>query len=488
MKKISAIVKDKTILELAEDANKGDLIDLIELVEVDTSYLEEIIESGKDKVYEKKIEEVKKVLEANNNLKIATLNNELKLVKEQKESELKLKEEEVSKKYNETIVKLQNEMATMLATKKSEIESLNSKKLIEIAKINNENLVKYSSLEQKYNMLQENFNNEILKQKMELELTYTKKTSELESSYKSQLQNKDSLIEKQKLESKNDLDKALHEQKDKYDQELKKKEEIINNLERAKARLNVKQTGEDLEAWCDNEVKSYMQNGLFNCTWEKDNKVIKDDGEGQGSKADFIFNIYASEKHEENELLASICLDMKDENPNSKNKKHNADYYFALDNNRNKKNCKYAVLVSNLEMDKPNELPIFKVNKYEDMYVVRPAYLMVFLNMITSLTTRFKNLITSKEGEKIELKTKLEIIEEFDSIKNTYLDKPLEALAKCLNNINKNSEDIKKACKNIDEENDKIKRNYINQIADKINKFEVKLSRNVLKKMNDLNE
>ena len=44
MKKINVIVKEKTILELAEDAYKGDIIDLKELVQVDTSYIDSIIE------------------------------------------------------------------------------------------------------------------------------------------------------------------------------------------------------------------------------------------------------------------------------------------------------------------------------------------------------------------------------------------------------------------------------------------------------------
>ena len=52
--------------------------------------------------------------------------------------------------------------------------------------------------------------------------------------------------------------------------------------------------------------------------------------------------------YNENELLASVCLDMKDENPDSKNKLKNSDHYSALDKNRNKKGCKYAVLVSTL--------------------------------------------------------------------------------------------------------------------------------------------
>ncbi len=55
-----------------------------------------------------------------------------------------------------------------------------------------------------------------------------------------------------------------------------------------------------------------MQNGLFNCTWEKDNKVIRDENETKGSKADYIFKVYASEAHLDNELLASVCMDIAD--------------------------------------------------------------------------------------------------------------------------------------------------------------------------------
>ena len=252
-----------------------------------------------------------------------------------------------------------------------------------------------------------------------------------------------------------------------------------------KSSLNVKQTGEDLESWCDNEVNSYMQNGLLNCTWIKDNKVIKDEDEVKGSKADYIFKIYANNQHDEKDLLTSVCLDMKDENPDSVNKKSNADYYKQLDKNREKKNCKYSVLVSNLEIDKANSSPIFKVREYENMYVVRPAYLMVFLNMITSLTTRFATLVLSKEEEKIALKEKFDLIEQFEDIKSTYLDKPLAQLSNCISAITDSSEAIKKACRNIDDQCDKVNRSYINQINEKLSKFNIKLEKNVTKKMDE---
>lgn len=225
-----------------------------------------------------------------------------------------------------------------------------------------------------------------------------------------------------------------------------------------------------------------MQNGLFNCTWEKDNKVIKEEGESKGSKADYIFRIYASELHKEDEELASVCMDMKDENPDSVNKKSNTDYYKQLDKNREKKKCKYAVLVSNLEMDKPNVLPIFKVNGYDDMYVVRPAYLMTFLNMIASLTTKFADIIMDQENE-ISLKTKFALMQEFDDIKKTYLDNPLGMLEKAINEITKNSNNIRTAVQNIDSQCDKINESYINQIQAKIGRFELKLNSKITKKL-----
>ena len=67
-----------------------------------------------------------------------------------------------------------------------------------------------------------------------------------------------------------------------------------------------------------------MQNEFFNCTWIKDNQVMKDEDEDKGSKADYIFKVFASEEHKENEELTSVCLEMKNENPSSTNKKKNA--------------------------------------------------------------------------------------------------------------------------------------------------------------------
>lgn len=454
MKKINVIVKEKTILELAEDASKGDVIDLKELVQVDTAYIDSIIESGQDKVYQSKLADARRTLLAENQIVISKLEAEIIRLNQQAEYNIKLKEKEMDSKYE-----------TKINTIKKQEES------------------KYQELEKKYNLLSVRLESELKQKELEIENKYSTELNKLRM--EAVLLNSKKEVEIQEVKSKAELElsQALNEQKEKFKEELQTKEEIILNLQRQKASMNVKQTGEDLEAWCDNEVISYMQNGLFNCTWTKDNKVVKGEGEDKGSKADYIFKVYASEAHDEKELLTSVCLDMKDENPDSKIKQTNEHYYKKLEENRIKKDCKYAVLVSNLELAKPNVLPIFKVRDYENMYVVRPGYLMVFLNMIASLSTRFSDLLLSKEHEMIELKSKLDLIEEFKKIKETYLDNPLEALEKQVTAILKSSETIRKASNEIDSACEKINNSYIKKIIDKIDTFEIKLNRAVIKKM-----
>lgn len=483
MKKIKAIVKDKTTIELVEPGEVGDVIDLSDLVEVDTSYLEAIIEEGKDKVYLAKLEQAKKLINAENDAKLEKLKAEIDSLTKTNEQALKLKEQEVNNKYANQIVELTKKIELIENENKSKQDAIAKEHQIALLNAKNESEAKYSKLESDFNAFKVSQNTTIEKNKLEVINSYQTQINELKNKYDHDLSLKDAQLEKNKVAFELEKEKALQTLRENCDSLIKQKDDKINNLLRTKASLNVKQTGEDLEAWCDNEVTSYMQNGLFNCTWTKDNKVIKEEDEAKGSKADYIFKVFANNEHNENELLAAICMDMKDENPDSINKKSNADYYKQLDKNRIKKDCKYALLVSNLEMDKPNVLPIFKVREYEDMYVVRPAYLMTFLNMITSLTTRFASLINSKDKEALELQNKNNLIEEFDSIKNTYLDKPLESLEKNVEAISKDSETIKKVCRDIDEQCDKINRNYISQIQEKINKFSLKLDRSIVKKL-----
>ena len=168
---------------------------------------------------------------------------------------------------------------------------------------------------------------------------------------------------------------------------------------------------------------------------------------------------------------------MKDENPNSVNKKKNSEHYDKLHKNRIKKGCKYAVLVSNLELDNSNVLPIMKVREYPDMYVVRPGYMVVILNMITSLTTNFKDLLLQANKEKLEVKAKTDLIEQFEALKKTYLDNMLQLLEQQVNTIKDCGSSIIKSAEKIEEACNKIIVKYISEIQNKLENFSIKINR-----------
>ena len=453
MSKVKVLVRDRNTLVLGEDAKQGDIICLNELTEIDYSEIEQIIEDGKDKVYKQRLlEHEQTIINAQKakeearvselekdylsrinelNSTITTLNAAIKSFEEKQSLALKNKEQEVEKRFISEIASLNTEIKEINKNKDKEI--LDEKNKI-IEKYNNEMQLRQKDLDN-------------------LKEIHEKELSSLE------------------IKAKAEKEKELAELSKTYQEQLTEKDNTINELTRRKASSNVKQIGEDLEVWCNNEVTSYMQNGLFNCLWQKDNKVVKDEDEVKGSKADYIFKVFADEA--KTVELTSICLDMKDENPDSVNKKSNADYYKALDKNRTKKNCKYAVLVSTLEMEHSSHLPMYRVSEYPDMYVVRPAYLMTFLNMITSLTMRFASQILKDEQEKLEYKSAIELMEEFDSLKNTYLDKPLKSLKDKVDGImSQNGKIIDAAGKIADFCNDIIS-GYMNDIVKKLEKFEV---------------
>lgn len=430
MKKIDVIVKDLHTLELNEDAKKGDIIDLEDVVSIDPNFIKGLVEKEKRVEYQKMFESERRNIELNY------------------ENQLKNKEHEIEK--------LKNSQANEIRTKILEEEIKNNAIVDELRR-------KVSSLEYEKK-------NDLEKQQLLLSSKYDKEILELKS-----------LLNTYKSEAEIEKNKEINALKEKYENDLREAENKYERLKREKSALNVKNIGEDLEKWCDAQMSSYMQNGFFNCKWYKDNKSIKEEGEAKGSKADFIFEIYKDNTH--SYLLSSVCLEMKDENPDSTNKQTDSHYFKKLDENRNKKGCKFAVLVSNLEGDNPNIVPIYKVNEYQNMYVVRPAYMMVLLNFITSLTSTFGNILMLKEKEDLLLKDKQSVIDQFEAIKNTYLDKPLAALEKQVNEIRSQSEKVSTAARKIDESCDAITRSYLNIISDKISKFEVELNKKVIKKL-----
>ena len=460
---IKVKVLDKKTLELSENANAGDYIELDKIESLDTGYISSIIEKEKETLLRKRVEEeVKK--------KEQELNS-------QKEAALAKQKVELLEENNKKIEEFKENLANLKLNYEKQINESEKKHNDEVNKLTNENEKIRANFDSSVANKEKELENKFLKEKNEIDRSYLEEKEKFKSQIVELELEKKNLIETKEKDIQIEIDKVtskFNEEKDKLKRDY---DEKIAKLTRDKSVLNSKNIGEDLEVWCDREIRQYMQNGFLNCSWEKDNTVIKNEGENKGSKADFIFKIYADEEKTDTNFLTSVCLEMKDENPESTNKKTNKDYYAQLDNNRKKKGTKYALLVSDLERDKSNDLPIYKVIEYKDMYVVRPEYMMTFLNMIVSLNTNFAKLTLSKSREDEKYKTLDEFNKDFEDLKNSYLNNQINMLNGQVAELEKQNEAIKKASDKISEAINKIRNSYINNIESKLSKFEIKMDK-----------
>jgi len=128
-------------------------------------------------------------------------------------------------------------------------------------------------------------------------------------------------------------------------------------------------------------LRPMMPNAYF----EKDNDA------SDGTKGDFIFR-----DSEEGTEYVSIMFEMKNEMDTTATKHKNEDFFKKLDDDRRKKGCEFAVLVSLLEPD--NELyngGIVDVShRFPKMYVIRPQF---FIPMITLLVQTSKKSLEYKK-------------------------------------------------------------------------------------------
>lgn len=191
--------------------------------------------------------------------------------------------------------------------------------------------------------------------------------------------------------------------------ELQTKQEQIDYYKDLKTRMSTKMVGETLEIHCSTLFNQLLRPVMPYAYFEKDNEVA------DGTKGDFIFRDTADDIE-----YISIMFEMKNEMDTTQTKHKNEDFFKKLDEDRRKKKCEYAVLVSLLEPD--SELyngGIVDVSyRYEKMYVIRPQF---FIPLITLLVQTSRNsleyrkqliLAQSKEVDVTNFENK---IEEFKS-------------------------------------------------------------------------
>ena len=288
-------------------------------------------------------------------------------------AEVAKREEELRAQYatREQLAKQQAEMQLQqsLAAKTSEIEKQNS----ELAELR----AKLQGIEQVKNSERQAA---ILAEQNRLQDTINSKEAEIArlNALMAQTVSKheaDAILKAQEV--------ALNEQKirGEYEQLIKAKDQEVEFYKNFKTKMSTKMLGETLEQHCavlfENNLRPMMPNAYF----EKDNDA------SQGSKGDFIFRDSVNEQE-----YISIMFEMKNEADGTATKHRNEDFFKKLDEDRQKKGCEYAVLVSMLEPDSEiyNQGIVDVSHKYPKMFVVRPQQ---FITIITLLTNANKKSI-----------------------------------------------------------------------------------------------
>ena len=210
---------------------------------------------------------------------------------------------------------------------------------------------------------------------------------EEQSRVNAQLQAKDLEIARLVNDIKNEKNEALIREngmREAHKSEMQIKQQEVEFYRDLKSRLSTKMLGETLEEHCAIEFERSLRPHMPTAYFQKDNTVV------EGTKGDFIYRDFDGETE-----YISIMFEMKNEADDTATKHKNADFLKKLDEDRRKKGCEYAILVSMLEPD--SELyngGIVDVSyMYDKMFVVRPQF---FVPIITLLTQAAKKSIEYK--------------------------------------------------------------------------------------------
>lgn len=280
--------------------------------------------------------------------------------------------------------------ALELNAKDAEMAKLKSEKEAEIARLKNqlENITAQKEAEKNIALANkqqdiERLNATIRQNEANLQIALLNKQREAQEI----IQRKESQI--QQLKSDADLEKSQAQIREselikRHQHELQAKQELVEYYKDLKTRMSTKMVGETLEIHCSTLFNQMLRPVMPNAYFEKDNDA------SDGTKGDFIFR-----DTEDGTEYVSIMFEMKNEMDTTATKHKNEDFFRKLDEDRRKKNCEFAVLVSLLEPD--SELyngGIVDVSyRYPKMYVIRPQF---FIPLITLLVQTSKKSLEYK--------------------------------------------------------------------------------------------
>ena len=289
------------------------------------------------------------------------------------QSQLNKKDSELSAKDQE-ILRLKGQLENIEVQKKSELTTALAAKDQEIAKLSATIIQNDAKLRLAVLQEQQKANESV--QAKETELTRLKADLQLQKS-EAKL-NEDALTKR-------------------FEEQLHIMQEQVDYYKDLKTKLSTKMVGESLEQHCSIQFEQYIRPMMPQAYFEKDNEVV------EGTKGDFVFR-----DSEDGTEYISIMFEMKNEGDTTPTKKKNEDFLKKLDEDRKKKKCEFAVLVSLLEAD--NELYntgiVNKSHLFEKMYVIRPQFFVPFINLLVQTskkTLEYKRQLILAQSKEVDV-------------------------------------------------------------------------------------
>lgn len=243
----------------------------------------------------------------------------------------------------------------------------------------------------------------------------------------------------------------LQSQKEMYDTQLKDKQTQIDYYKDLKTRMSTKMVGETLEQHCNTQFNTTIRSLMPNAYFEKDNDA------SEGSKGDFIFR-----DNDDDLEYISIMFEMKNESDTTSTKHKNEDFLKKLDEDRRKKGCEYAVLVSLLEPDNEyyNTGIVDMSYRYEKMYVIRPQFFIPIITLLVQAAKKsleYKRQLAIAQSKEVDVTNFESKLNEFrnlfgKNVKNAH-DRFQDAIAA----IDKSIADLQKAKENLLKSDDHLR-------------------------------
>ena len=348
-------------------------------------------------------------------------------LKVQQAAQAKVKEAESREAFNAQMQKKQNELLAKeqeLAILKNQLAGIEDKKQLEITQAVSEKDVEIARLKNAIELQKAEQDKAVLVAKEQMKDDLNRKEMEI-----ADLRNQTTLSKSQSELEK----KAIREE---YEAKLKVAQEQVDYYKDLKMKMSTKMIGETLEQHCSNVFELQMRPMFPNAEFGKDNHAI------EGTKGDFIFR----DSVDGTEYI-SIMFEMKNEADTTATKHKNEDFLSKLDEDRRKKGCEYAVLVSLLEQDSEvyNSGIVDVSHKFPKMYVIRPQF---FLPIITLLVNASKKSLEYKKELAIAKSQSLDI--------TSFEDKLMEFKEKFGKNYELASKRFREAIKEIDKSIDAL--------------------------------